>query len=59
MEKIYGLKITITRSDLPGTELTVDMPEIGGQEVRDANPAINALLKSFEAILEEQSNQGE
>lgn len=53
MEKIYGLKITITRSDLPDTELTVDMPEIGGQEVRDANPAIDALLRSFETILEE------
>lgn len=48
---IYGLKITITRSDLPGVELTIDMPEISEDRVRQQNPALNEVMNNFDAVL--------
>ena len=42
----YGLRITVSRDDLPGIELTTNMPEIG-RNVRSENPAIDAILNTY------------
>jgi len=44
----YNLKITITRNDLPDTELTIDLVDCGGKAIRDTNPAIGSLLTAFD-----------
>jgi len=45
----YGLKITVTRSDLEGIELQVDLPEFDHRQVCQQNPALAAILHNFDA----------
>lgn len=44
----YGVKITITRSDLPGIELKIDMPEVGKEKLCTENPAWKVLFDNFD-----------
>ncbi len=44
----YGLKIIVTRDDLPGIELKIDMPEVDHDKVISENPALAAAFRTFD-----------
>lgn len=44
----YGLKIIVSRDDLPGVELTIDMPEVGREKLDANNPALRAVFEQFD-----------
>lgn len=48
----YGLKPIITRSDLEGISLSVDMPVVGAdgeiEKLRTENPALHAAFAAFD-----------
>lgn len=44
----YGLTIIVTRDDMPGVELKVEMPEVGREHIAKDNPALEAMFVNFD-----------
>ncbi len=44
----YGLKIIVTRDDLPGIEFKIDMPEVERGHVAANNPALRACFEQYD-----------
>lgn len=49
----YGLKVTITRSDMEDVELDIKMPIVSREKVEAENPALAAMFKSFDKAVED------
>lgn len=46
--KKYGLTIIVTRDDVPGVEMKIEMPEVGRDHIAKNNPALEAAFVNFD-----------
>lgn len=44
----YGLTVIVTRGDMPGVEMKVEMPEVGREHIAKNNPALEAMFINFD-----------
>lgn len=44
----YGLTLIVTRDDMPGVEMKIEMPEVDRDHIAKDNPAVEAVFKSFD-----------
>lgn len=44
----YSMKITVSRSDVEGVDLTIDMPEVGRDKIAAENPALASVFDALD-----------